>query len=57
MAICILVLDQEEKAYDLWEKLKLNKAQITNFEVIEPTFDLKGNSKQEKTPVFWTGVF
>ena len=46
MAICILVLDQEEKAYELWEKLQLNKAQITNFKVIEPAFDIKENSKQ-----------
>ncbi len=42
MAICILVVDHEEKAYQLWEKLQINKEKISNFELIEP--NLKENS-------------
>ncbi len=36
MTICILVINQEEKAYELWEKLQAHNAKITNFKVIEP---------------------
>ena len=37
LAICILVLEDKEKAYVLLEKLQSNNAQIANFQVIEPT--------------------
>ena len=37
MAICILVLDEEEKAYLFLEKLKVSNAQIADFQVIAPT--------------------
>ncbi len=48
MAICIIVLNQEEKAYELWEKVQKNNSQITNFEVIEPNLKTTENSKKEK---------
>ena len=43
MTICVLVLNQEEKAYELWEKLQKNNAQITNFKVIEPQINRLNN--------------
>jgi len=37
VAICILVLEGEKTAYELWEKLKKNSTPITNFQLIEPS--------------------
>ncbi len=48
MTICIVVLDQEEKAYELWEKLRRTNVQLTNFQIIEPKVNTKGNLKPEK---------
>ena len=48
MTICVLVLEQEEKGYELWEKLQEKNAQITNFEIIEPAKDLNKNSIEDK---------
>ncbi len=44
MATCILVLKQENTAYELWEKLKNCQIQITKYQVIEPTSKSSGNS-------------
>ena len=48
MTICVLVLNQEEKAYELWEKLQKNNAQITNFKVIEPPIKKNVTSIEDK---------
>ena len=36
MATCILVLEDEKKAYDFWERVSSQQTQISNFQVIEP---------------------
>ena len=51
MTICVLVLEQEEKGYELWEKLQEKNAQITNFEIIEPYKNINENSLEE----IWNG--
>ncbi|AAQ00481.1 MULTISPECIES: hypothetical protein [Prochlorococcus] len=45
MATCILVLKDQETAYELLEKLKSNSTLITNFQVIEPSAKDKVNPK------------
>ncbi len=37
MAICILVLNTEENAYDFWESLKSEPLPIKKFQIIEPS--------------------
>ncbi len=36
MAICILVLEQEETAFELWESIKGFPTEISKYQVIEP---------------------
>jgi len=48
VTICVLVIEQEEKAYELWEKLQEKNAQITNFKIIEPHKNLNENSLDNK---------
>ena len=45
MAICILVFEDEGKAYELWDLIKKEDSQISNFEIIEPTVKEKKISK------------
>ena len=37
MAICILVLEQEETVFELWESIKNFPTQIRKYQVIEPS--------------------
>ena len=49
MAICILVLEEEKTAYQLWEKLKPNSTPIANFQLIEP-FKNESNTVSSVNP-------
>ncbi|WP_269623369.1 hypothetical protein [Prochlorococcus marinus] len=46
MAICVLVLNNEKKAYEFWEKLQGGATQITNFQVIAPNSEKEEQSSE-----------
>ena len=50
VAICILVLKQEDTAYELWESLKGQPTKITNYQVIEPISTDSNDLRKNKKP-------
>jgi len=50
VAICILVLEDEKGAYELWERLKAGSTQITKFQVIAPDSKIKDSQSAEEKP-------
>ena len=56
MAICILVLEQEETVFELWESIKNFPTQIRKYQVIEPiskkSQDSMRSKRQNKSDIF-----
>ncbi len=56
MAICILVLEQEETVFELWETIKSFPTQIRKYQVIEPISkrveDSQRSERQGKCEIF-----
>ncbi len=56
MAICILVLEQEETVFELWETIKNFPTQIIKYQVIEPipkrSKDSMKSERQNKSDIF-----